>query len=71
MAYQIQDGYFHHALVEIGRAVLDHLHRNHFLRPEILALDDLTERTLAENVQNQIPVPKPSSQPLALHPFRK
>ncbi len=56
MAYQIQDRDFHHALVEIRCAVLDHLDSDDLLRLHILALDHLAEGALAENVQDQIAV---------------
>lgn len=58
MTYEIQNRHFHHALVEVGGAVFDHLHCNHLLRLEVLTLDNLAERSLAEDVQDQIPVPR-------------
>ena len=57
IAHQIQNGDLHHALVEIGSAVFDHLHSHDLLRLEILALDYLAKCTLAEDVKNQVPVP--------------
>jgi hypothetical protein len=60
MAYQIKDGHFHHALVEVGCSVLDNLDCDHLLRLQILALDDLSKGSLTENVQDEIAVPTPS-----------
>lgn len=57
VTYQIQDGHLHHALVEIGRAVLDDLDGDNLLGLQILALDDLTECALAEHVKNKVAVP--------------
>ena len=54
--YQIQDRDFHHTLVEIGRAVLDHLDRDNLLRLHVLALYHLAEGTLAKDVEDQIAV---------------
>ena len=56
-AYQIEHGYLHHALVEIGRSVLDDLDGHHLLSLQILALDDLAKRTLAQNIEDEIAVP--------------
>jgi hypothetical protein len=61
MTYQVQNRHFHHALIEVGCAVLDHLDCNHFLGLEILALDDLAERALAEDIQNKIAISKPDN----------
>lgn len=55
--YQIQHRHFHHALVEVGGSVLDNLDSNHFLRLQVLAFDDLAESTLAEDVEDEVPVP--------------
>jgi hypothetical protein len=44
-------------LIEVRRAVLDHLDGNHLLRLQVLALDDLAEGALAENVENQVAIP--------------
>jgi hypothetical protein len=58
MTYQIENRYFHHALIEISRAVLDDLDSHYLLGLEVLAFDYLSECTLAQNVQNQISVPR-------------
>lgn len=55
--YQVEHGHLHHALVKVGRPVLDDLDRNNFLGLEVLTFDDLTKRALAEHVQDQIAVP--------------
>jgi hypothetical protein len=56
-SYQVQNRHLHHALVEVRSAVLDDLDGNNLLGLEILAFHDLAERSLAQNVQNQIPIP--------------
>lgn len=48
--YQIKDRHFHHTLIEVGRPVLDDFDCDHLLCLEILALDDLSECALAEDV---------------------
>jgi hypothetical protein len=48
--YQVKNRYFHHALIEVRRTILDHLDGNNFLGPEILALNHLAECTLAEYI---------------------
>lgn len=55
--YQVKHRHFHHALVEIRRPVLDNLDRYNLLRLQVLALDNLTEGALSEDIENQIPVP--------------
>jgi hypothetical protein len=57
VAYQVQDRDLHHALVEIRRPVLNNLDGDHLLRLQVLALDDLTERALPEDIENEIAVP--------------
>lgn len=57
MTYQVKHGDLHHTLVEVGGAVFDDLDGHHFLGLEILALDDLSKGTLAQNVQDEVPVP--------------
>lgn len=57
MAYQIQYGDFHHTLIEVRRLVLDDLDSHHFLRLQVLALYHLTKSTLAQHIENEIPVP--------------
>lgn len=56
-AYQIEDRNLHHTLIEIGCSVLYYLHSDDLLCFEVLAFDDLTECTLTQHVQDQIPVP--------------
>lgn len=58
LAYQVQDGNFHHALVEVGGTVLYDLDCHDFLGLQILAFDDLAKSTLAQHIQNQVPVPR-------------
>jgi hypothetical protein len=48
--YQVKNRYFHHALIEVRRPILDHFDSNNFLGSEILALNHLAESTLAEYV---------------------
>jgi hypothetical protein len=54
--HQIEYRDLHHTLVEVCSSVLDHLHGNHLLRLQVLALYDLPKGTLAEHIQDQIPV---------------
>ena len=58
LTYQIQDRHLHHALVEIRCSVLDDLDGDHLLRLHILALHHLAKSALAEDVEDQIPVPE-------------
>lgn len=55
--YQIQDRNLHHTLIEIGRSVFDDLDCHNFLRLEILAFNDLSKRSLAEDIENEVAVP--------------
>jgi hypothetical protein len=55
--YQIKHRNFHHALVEVSRAVLDDLDGNNLLRLEVLAFDDLAKSTLAQHIENKVSVP--------------
>lgn len=55
-AYQVKNRNFHHTLVEIGSPVLDDLDSHDLLRLQILTFDYLSERALAQDVQNQIAV---------------
>jgi hypothetical protein len=57
VSYEIQNGHLHHTLIEVRRPVLDDLDRDNLLGPEILALDHLSKRSLAQNVQNEVAVP--------------
>lgn len=56
-AYQVEHRHFHHALVEIGSAVLNNLDSHHLLRLEVLALDDLTKRALAQYIKDEVSIP--------------
>ena len=53
---QIENRHFHHTLVKVCGPVLDNLYRNHLLRPEILAFDNLPESPLAQHVENKIAI---------------
>ena len=53
--HELEDGHFHHALVEVRRLVLHDLHRDDLVRLHILTLDHLTERALTQDVQNEVP----------------
>ena len=55
--HKIQNRHFHHTLVEVSSAVLNHLDRHHFLRLQVLTLDNLTKCPLSENVEYKITVP--------------
>ena len=55
--YQVQNGNFHHALVEVGGLVLDDLYRDDLLRLEILTLYHLPECSLAQYIENEISIP--------------
>jgi hypothetical protein len=50
--YQVKNRHLHHTLVEVGSSVFDHLDSDHLLRLEILALHDLPEGALTENIKN-------------------
>ncbi len=56
--YQIQDGHLHHTLIEVCCPVFDHLDGDNLLRLQILTFHDLTECALAENIKDQIAVPR-------------
>jgi hypothetical protein len=56
--YQIQYRHLHHALVEVCCTILDDFDGNDLLGLQVLALDNLAEGTLAENVENEVSVPK-------------
>jgi hypothetical protein len=58
--YQVENGHFHHTLIEIGCAIFDDLDSYHFLGFEILTLDDLAESTLTQHIQDEISVPENS-----------
>lgn len=52
--YELQDGDLHHALVEVSGLVLDDLDGDDLVGLHVLALDDLTERSLAKDIQNEV-----------------
>lgn len=56
MTHQVQDRNFHHTLVEVCGLILDHLDGDHLLRFQVLAFDDLPERSLTQDIQNEVPV---------------
>lgn len=60
MNYQIKNRHFHHALVEVGCAILDDLDSYHLLSLKILTLDNLAEGTLSQNVQDEVSIPENS-----------
>lgn len=49
-AYQVQDGYFHHTLIEVSSPILYDLDCHDFLSFQVLALDDLAEGTLTQHI---------------------
>lgn len=53
--HQFKNSNFHHALVEISRLILDHFDRDDFMRLHVLTFDDLAERSLPEDVENEVP----------------
>jgi hypothetical protein len=55
---QIQHRNLHHTLVEVCSLVLDYFNSHHFSCFEILAFHDLTKRTLAQNIENEVPISK-------------
>ena len=54
--HQIKHRHLHHTLVEVCCPVLDDLYCDNLLCLQILALDDLSEGTLTQHIQNQIAV---------------
>lgn len=56
-AYQVENGNFHHTLIEIRRTVLNDLDSHNFLRLEVLALDNLSKSTLTQHVKNKVTIP--------------
>ncbi len=53
--YQFQNGDFHHGLIKIRRLVLDDLDGTNALGLDVLALDHLAKRSLAEQIEDLIP----------------
>ena len=58
--YQIEDRHFHHTLIKVCCPVLDDLDCDNLLSLQVLTLDDLTECSLAEDIQNEIAILMPS-----------
>lgn len=54
--YQVEDGNFHHTLVEIGGLIFHNFDRHNLLGLEVLTFDYLTKGSLTQNVENQITV---------------
>lgn len=54
--YQFKDSHFHLTLVQVRWLVLDHLDSKELVRAHVLTLDDLAKCTLAEHVQDQVPL---------------
>ncbi len=52
--YKLQYRNFHHALIEVCWLVLDNFNSDNLVRLRVLTLDDLTESTLTQNIQDQI-----------------
>lgn len=59
--HQVQDRHFHHTLVEVRGLVLDDLDGHNLLRFQVLTLDDLSECSLSQHVQDEVPVPAESA----------
>lgn len=53
---QFENRDFHHTLLKVRRLVLDDLDCDDLMRVHILTLDDLSECTLTENIENQISI---------------
>ena len=53
---KVQDGDFHHALVEVCCPVFHDLYCNDFLSFQVLAFDDLPKGALAKHVKDQITI---------------
>lgn len=56
-SYQIEDGHLHHTLVKVGCSIFDHFYSHNLLSLQILAFYDLTERALAEDIENEVSIP--------------
>ena len=59
-SYQIEHGHLHHALVEVGGPILDHLDGHNLLGLQILALDHLSKGALSQHIKDQISIPAAS-----------
>lgn len=57
--HQVENRYFHHALVKISSSILYHFHSNYLLCLQILTLDHLPERTLPKDVKDKISISAP------------
>lgn len=55
VTYEIQNGDFHFALIQVGRFVLDDFDSDDIMRPHVLALDNLSKRALTQNIKNEVP----------------
>ena len=53
---QLKNCNFHHALVEVRRFVLNYLYGHDFMCFHILTFHDLSEGTLTQDIENQIPI---------------
>lgn len=56
-AYQVKNRDLHHTLIKVRRAIFDDFDGDDFLGLQVLAFNDLTEGSLAKNIQNKITVP--------------
>ena len=56
-SHQVQYRHFHHTLIEICRPVLDDLYGHDLLRLQVLAFDYLTECSLTEDIEDEVPIP--------------
>jgi len=52
---ELEDGDFHHGLIEVGRFVLDDLDGDDLMGSDVLAFDDLTKGALTKDVEDEIP----------------
>ena len=54
LVQKLEDRYLHHTLVKVGGFVFDHFDSHDRIRLQVLALDDLTKRSLTQDIQNQV-----------------
>jgi hypothetical protein len=54
--HQLQNRHLHHTLLKVSRLVLHHLDRDDLVRLEVLTFDDLTKRSLTEDVEDEVAV---------------
>jgi hypothetical protein len=57
--HELQNCDLHHALLKVRRLVLDYLDRDNLVCLHVLTLDDLTERSLTQDVENEVPAKRP------------